>query len=940
MSEGPQRLRQPTCLGVTTIETNAKAKAAAALASTASTRTTAQEGRRLTIRNHYKGNNHYMFHNHPPFQLQQKHQQSSSSPLLSSSSSSTYRWKHAVAQGTNKNKKNNNGMPSDRNRGVLGFGLPPGMGLNNDENDATTTTSTALRSTKSNVDSSAWNRARAWDLNEEDKIMNTEDYYDSQPSSSSVKDFHHHHYPSLRNRRHRHHQQSNRLLWSSNFLSPPYNVLDRVKEERKDLNIEDWQKELLLLQDEDDEMDEDEDEEEMDEDEEDNDGSAKNKKSKSPSSTTSTKTTTTTANSLAEWVRTVDLGPLLQRREEIHREKQNGKQRHSSTTDAQEEEEEVDSQKQRALSRKDLVQSLTKLLNHSSKSKYSNLQVKQMYAAAKLADQQGQPAVAEQILQQLIEATPQDARLYRRLARLYKEQGQLSRARAVLQQGLRQHPQNAYLWHGVGQLAATHDHAAAKSAYRRAIRYDPHFPNPYHALGTMEHSQGQIANAMQTLKQGIEYCPSNHRLHHALGDLYREAKMLEMAEKSYHKALKLGPDVSRGFAYTALAYVAYERGQVDAAQSWLRKATELVQGRNVNAWKSLASLEEAEGNTDKARRICQTALNRYEKGLLAFYSKKQQETKQEHDNGTENNSSSAAAYNAVSIKNALLQSVPVYRPGDRFFQLYRTWARLEERYGTLESAEAVYERATAAFPHNVQILLDWADLYTRLGVTDKARQVFAMACTESSAAAYRRFAEFEMSQGHYETARKIMFRGALRLTESCDGNIHGLAEMYHTWAVCEWHLSDLGRAEILLDHAIRLTPAGAQGAKLRSSFLYTLARLQYFRGEYLLAQHCIALCLKENIGSTVELWELWAKVAAAMKNRHLQQQCLEQASNARSTEASTSDMSIKMRSKRPGFQDMMRRDPWHYKIFPHPRVEDSLACNVQLPSLENAEWIP
>jgi hypothetical protein len=33
-------------------------------------------------------------------------------------------------------------------------------------------------------------------------------------------------------------------------------------------------------------------------------------------------------------------------------------------------------------------------------------------------------------------------------------------------------------------------------------------------LGTYGNSQGRIANAMKILKKGIEYCPTNHRLHH------------------------------------------------------------------------------------------------------------------------------------------------------------------------------------------------------------------------------------------------------------------------------------------------------------------------------------------------------------------------------------------------------------------------------------------
>jgi hypothetical protein len=51
-----------------------------------------------------------------------------------------------------------------------------------------------------------------------------------------------------------------------------------------------------------------------------------------------------------------------------------------------------------------------------------------------------------------------------------------------------------------------------------------------------------------------------------------------------------------------------------------------------------------------------------------------------------------------SAASKFLKSVPQYRSGDRFFNVYRSWARaLEERYGDCESVEDVYRRASLAF---------------------------------------------------------------------------------------------------------------------------------------------------------------------------------------------------------------------------------------------------
>lgn len=609
-------------------------------------------------------------------------------------------------------------------------------------------------------------------------------------------------------------------------------------------------------------------------------------------------------NSLAEWARTVDLDPLLQRRSMIHREKAQGKSVPKTTRPRQE-----------SLKIEDLTKAFT------SSTSTNNIQVKQLYAAAKLADQQGDADLSKQILLQLKGQTPGDARVYRRIARLEKESGNLSAARSVLQEGLRRHPRNGFLWHGLGQMAANDQDA--KKYWRKAMEVDPSLPHPYHALGTLQHTQGHVALAMKTLKTGVQYCPTNHRLHHALGDLYRDAKMLDMAALCYRKALQHGPPVSLGFAYTALAYVDYEQGDVNGCRGWLRKAVSLNSGRHANGWLALAQMEESEGNLDAARAVCIAGLAQYERGLLERSRKiKFRKNKLSLDE------------DPVMLKNKFLKSVPSYRSGDRFFNVYRNWARLEERYGTIESVEEVYERATLAFPYEWKLYIDWAQYYAKVGIHDRARATFVQACAAASnrhASPYRLAAEFEMSLGKYTATRKILYRGAMIMTQVSDGssgNHNGLAELFHTWAVCEWHLDDTSRAEVLFDHALRMTDGGQDGSRLRSYILYSIARLEQSKGEHVLAQHCIGLCLKENLmpGGNSKIWDLWADVAAAMGNRRLQQECLDQAANARSHEDENGPKGLARllvaagngglaRLKGVDMQGLLRRDPWHHKIF-------------------------
>ena len=633
-------------------------------------------------------------------------------------------------------------------------------------------------------------------------------------------------------------------------------------------------------------------------------------------------------NSLAEWARTVDLEPLLHRRQEIRQEQLQGKKvvpknNKKTQSDSKTDRNSSTNAHQRCNNKDDTLDVLQKVFDKPS-SPYSNRQVKLMYAAAKQADQMGDRDLTRRILLQLKECTPHDARIYRRLARLEKEEGNLAAARAVLQEGLRLHPDNAYLWHGLGQMTATaNQQEEAAECYRKAIQLDPSLPHSYHALGTAEHTAGRIANAMNILKQGVEYCPKNHRLHHALGDLYRDAKMLDMAERSYRKALQHSPAVSHGFAVTALAYTAYEQGNYQTCRSWLRHAVSLNEGRHANAWVGLAQFEESQGNIDAARSACVSALAQYERRLLKKFHRR--------PNNKQNDgvlSERALLEDPVAAKKAFLTQVPSYRSGDRFFNVYRNWARLEERYGSKESVDEVYERASLAFPKEWKITMDWAEYYEALNMHGHARALFAESCARASnrhADPYRLYAQFEMNLGNHTGARQILYAGAMSLSRAPDGgfgNQVGLAELFHTWAVCEWHLGEILRAENLFDHALRMTSPGESGSSLRAYILYSIAMLEHARGEHVLAQHCIGLSLKENSlpGGNARVWNLWTSVAEELGNKDLANECREQAALALSyeKEGNTSKLARMLNHRgasAPGIVQMVRRDPWQQEIF-------------------------
>mmetsp|Transcript_1148 Transcript_1148/g.2440 ORF Transcript_1148/g.2440 Transcript_1148/m.2440 type:complete len:594 (-) Transcript_1148:76-1857(-) len=560
----------------------------------------------------------------------------------------------------------------------------------------------------------------------------------------------------------------------------------------------------------------------------------------------------------------------------------------------------------------------------SPTAKFSNFEINAMYHAAKRADQNGDRQSARKILLQLKDATPKDSRVYRRLARISFEEGDMFAARSILREGLHRNPNSAHLLQGLAQLELkSGDDSAARALFKDAIRADPKFPNPYHALGTLEHSRGNIRVATTVLRHGIKMCPRNHRLHHALGDLYREAQMYDMAEREYSKALDCGTEWSKSFSYTALSYLAYEKGDLIKCRKWLHEGTEINWGMHSQGWLALARLDESEGKFDQARTSYVEAVTQYERRKIGR-SVANTEGMEKCWLSTE---TLPEGLEEETGKKVVLPSLS----GDKWIFVYKSWARMEEHHGTFDRASLVYHRALTVFPGNVGLLLDWARLHAKQGLLQKARSLFQAACNHSGsrrAEPYRLYAEFEMSIGNHKSAQSILYLGAQSLSESHEDGVsqsEGLAKLYHTWAVCEWHLGNLDRTEVLFDHALRLTNSGQKGSEMRSLILYSISRFLYHaREDLVLAQHTICLSLKENFmpGGTFKIWNLWSNIAASNGNDELARHCRKQAKMLGEDKMSLDlDDGISAPISDPHslitgstVQNILRKEPWHLKI--------------------------
>ena len=355
---------------------------------------------------------------------------------------------------------------------------------------------------------------------------------------------------------------------------------------------------------------------------------------------------------------------------------------------------------------------------------YSNADLREIYIQAKYADQNGDRPKAKQLLHQLRRATPSDRRVIRRLARMETQDGNLVAAHKLLQDGLRNFPQDAYLLHGLGQLERTcGNDSAARQYFREAIESEENFANPYHALGTMEHSHGNIKVALAVIKKGIEHCPTNHRLHHALGDIYLDAQMFERAEVSYKKALQhVQGEWAKSFLFNSLSYVTYARRDIEECRSLLNRSLD-VNNMHAQGVIALAQLEESEGNIHDARKVYRDAIGRYEK-------KRARRSINSSQRGIEDETTTNPFHPSSFLKNDNNYSSSYI--GDKWINVFRSWARMEEIHGNYETAHIVFSRALRLFPESTLLLTEWAKLQVENEEIQKGRLLFEAACQRAA----------------------------------------------------------------------------------------------------------------------------------------------------------------------------------------------------------------
>ncbi len=238
------------------------------------------------------------------------------------------------------------------------------------------------------------------------------------------------------------------------------------------------------------------------------------------------------------------------------------------------------------------------------------------------AIEQGDHALAVELIGKAVALRPNAAALHANLAEAYRGLGQFERAAGCCRTALRLWPDFPEALCNLGlALQGLGKHADAVDQYRRAIELRPDFAVAHNNLGNALRELGRLDEALDHFRRAVELAPDHAPartnlgqmlvdrgraeealphcqeavrlqpdlapLHHNLGNALRALGRFAEARAAYLEAIRLDPNLARAHAHLGL--VLQQDGQLGDALVWLRQATEM-EPANADFWTYLADL--------------------------------------------------------------------------------------------------------------------------------------------------------------------------------------------------------------------------------------------------------------------------------------------------------------------------------------------------------------
>jgi tetratricopeptide (TPR) repeat protein len=130
--------------------------------------------------------------------------------------------------------------------------------------------------------------------------------------------------------------------------------------------------------------------------------------------------------------------------------------------------------------------------------------------------------------------------------KLYLETGKLKKCRPYLERAAELEPESDQAYRYLGDCyTASHKPEAAISAYKKAIKHNPHNAAALSALGSIFDDQRENPEiTLMFLRESIALSPENGLFHHRLGRYFSNQHRLDDALKEFVRAKSLGYDAA------------------------------------------------------------------------------------------------------------------------------------------------------------------------------------------------------------------------------------------------------------------------------------------------------------------------------------------------------------------------------------------------------------
>jgi tetratricopeptide (TPR) repeat protein len=374
-------------------------------------------------------------------------------------------------------------------------------------------------------------------------------------------------------------------------------------------------------------------------------------------------------------------------------------------------------------------------------------------------------------------------------------------------------------WNALGDLwqrAGRHD--AAEKAYRKAIKIDPNFAQPWVGLGRLLLQSGSDGpdEAENALLESIRLDPTLAGSQVLLGILYRHLSRNEEAEKAFREAVRLDP--SNAYSWLALGdLVRHEFRRYDEAEGAYREAIRCEPTID-HSWIQLGNLmHENLGRFDEAEAAYRHAIEldesaAYQRSALAgllIKLDRLEEAETAYREAILRNPTDSFLLtelgNCLEHQNRSDEAEAAYRQAielDKSATYQRAaLARLLRKLNRLEEAETTYREALLRDPTDSFLRTDWGNFLSHQNRAAEAEEAYRHAIELDQSAAYQRgaLALLLQTRNRLEEA-EIVYREAI-LRDPSDGFL--LTEL---GKLLEDHFGRFSEAEAVYREAIRHDP--------------------------------------------------------------------------------------------------------------------------------------